>query len=67
MAGYLIRRGFQMFFVVLLSAAATYALLNLAPGGPTAGLRNIQQGTQFQITAEDIARTCTCRSASRAG
>ncbi len=56
MAGYLIRRGIQMVIVVMLSAAATYALLNLAPGGPTAGLRQVQQSTQFQITAEDIAR-----------
>ncbi len=56
MAGYLIRRGIQMIIVVMLSAAATYALLNLAPGGPTAGLRQVQQSAQFQITAEDIAR-----------
>jgi peptide/nickel transport system permease protein len=56
MAGYLIRRGIQMVIVLMLSAAATYALLNLAPGGPTAGLRQTQQSTQFQITAEDIAR-----------
>jgi peptide/nickel transport system permease protein len=56
MAGYLIRRGIQMILVVMLSAAATYALLNLAPGGPTAGLRQVQQSAQFQITAEDIAR-----------
>ncbi len=56
MAGYLFRRGIQMIIVVMLSAAATYALLNLAPGGPTAGLRQIQQSSQFQITAEDIAR-----------
>jgi peptide/nickel transport system permease protein len=45
-----------MVVVVLLSAAATYALLNLAPGGPLAGLRQIQQGAAFQITEEDIAR-----------
>lgn len=56
MTGYLIRRGLQMIVVVLLSAAATYALLNLAPGGPLAGLRQIQQGAAFQITEEDIAR-----------
>jgi len=56
MAGYLIRRVIQMVFVVLISAAATYALLNLAPGGPMSGLRQIQQNTRFRITEEDIAR-----------
>ncbi|MEW6404865.1 MAG: ABC transporter permease, partial [Chloroflexota bacterium] len=53
---YLVRRVFQMIAVVLISAVATYALLNLAPGGPLAGLRQIQQSSRFQITAEDIAR-----------
>ena len=56
MAGYLIRRVFQMIFVVFLSAAATYALLNLAPGGPLTGLRQIQQTGRARITEEDIAR-----------
>jgi len=45
-----------MAFVVLISAAATYALLNLAPGGPMSGLRQITQSTTFRITEEDIAR-----------
>jgi peptide/nickel transport system permease protein len=31
-------------------------LLNLAPGGPLQGLRQIQQGGRFQITEDDIAR-----------
>ena len=56
MTGYLIRRVIQMVIVVFLSAAATYALLNLAPGGPTSGLRQIQQTTRVRITEEDIAR-----------
>jgi len=45
-----------MVLVVFISAVATYALLNLAPGGPLAGLRQIQQSGRFQITEDDIAR-----------
>lgn len=56
MTAYLVRRVFQMIIVVLVSAVATYALLSLAPGGPLAGLRQIQQSSRFQITEEDIAR-----------
>ncbi|MDL1911751.1 ABC transporter permease [Chloroflexi bacterium CFX6] len=56
MTAYLVRRVFQMIIVVLVSAVATYALLNLAPGGPLAGLRQIQQSSRFQITEDDIAR-----------
>jgi peptide/nickel transport system permease protein len=56
MAGYLFRRILQMMLVITLSAVASYALLNLAPGGPTAGLRQQQQSSRFRITAEDIAR-----------
>jgi peptide/nickel transport system permease protein len=56
MTAYLVRRVFQMFLVVLVSAVATYALLSLAPGGPLAGLRQIQQSSRFQITEDDIAR-----------
>ncbi|MEO5887736.1 MAG: ABC transporter permease [Anaerolineales bacterium] len=56
MGAYFIRRIFQMILVVLISAVASYALLNLAPGGPLAGLRQIQQGGRFQITEDDIAR-----------
>jgi peptide/nickel transport system permease protein len=56
MTNYLLRRSFQMMIVLLLSAAVTYALLMLAPGGPLQGLRQ-QVGTSTrQITAEDIAR-----------
>ena len=56
MTAYFIRRIFQMILVVLISAVASYALLNLAPGGPLAGLRQIQQSNRFQITEDDIAR-----------
>jgi peptide/nickel transport system permease protein len=56
MAGYLIRRILQMLVVLLLSAIASYALLNFAPGGPLAGLRQVQQDSRFRITEEDIAR-----------
>jgi peptide/nickel transport system permease protein len=40
MTNYLIRRFFQMIIVVLLATVAIYILLNIAPGGPLAGLRN---------------------------
>ncbi|HSB66052.1 MAG TPA: ABC transporter permease [Anaerolineales bacterium] len=40
MTNYLIRRLFQMVLVVLLATVAIYILLNIAPGGPLAGLRN---------------------------
>ncbi|HLA08741.1 MAG TPA: ABC transporter permease [Anaerolineales bacterium] len=56
MTAFFVRRIFQMILVVLVSAVASYALLNLAPGGPLAGLRQQQQSARFQITEEDIAR-----------
>jgi len=56
MTGYLVRRFIQMIIVVFLSAFASYMILNLAPGGPLAGLTTTQQSTRFRITAEDIAR-----------
>ncbi len=56
MTSYFIRRILQMILVVFISAIASYALLNLAPGGPLAGLRQIQQSSRFQITEDDIAR-----------
>jgi peptide/nickel transport system permease protein len=56
MGNYLIRRFLQMIVVIFLSAAASYALLNLAPGGPLAGLRQIQSSSRFRITEEDVAR-----------
>jgi peptide/nickel transport system permease protein len=51
MSGYLIRRFIQMGLVVLVSAVASYALLNFAPGGPLTGLRQIQETSRFRITA----------------
>lgn len=56
MTTYLTRRILQMILVVLLSAITCYALLSLAPGGPTAGLRQVIQGGGKQLSAEDIAR-----------
>jgi len=56
MTGYLVRRFIQMILVVFLSAFASYMILNLAPGGPLAGLTTIQQSSRFRITAEDIDR-----------
>lgn len=52
MINYLIRRISQMVLVLFLSAMASYALLNMAPGGPLVGL----QQSQRRLTAEDIAR-----------
>ncbi len=56
MTAYFIRRILQMIVVLFISAIATYALLNLAPGGPLAGLRQTQQTGRFRITEDDIAR-----------
>src|SRR5512136_429336 len=56
MTGYIVRRFIQMLVVVFLSAFVSYLLLNLAPGGPLAGLSQIQQSSRFRVTAEDIAR-----------
>ncbi len=55
MTNYLIRRFFQMILVVLLSTVAIYVLLNVAPGGPLAGLRNIGD-RRARPSAADIAR-----------
>jgi peptide/nickel transport system permease protein len=56
MAGYLVRRLLQMILVVFLSAMASYAILNFAPGGPLAGLRQQTQSSRNRLTEEDIAR-----------
>lgn len=56
MTSYLIRRFLQMILVIFFSAVASYALLNLAPGGPLTGLRQLQQTNRFRITEEDFAR-----------
>lgn len=56
MTGYLIRRVLQMILVILVSAIISYALLNLAPGGPTAGLAQQAGNARFRLTEDDIAR-----------
>jgi peptide/nickel transport system permease protein len=56
MAGYLLRRLLQMMLVVFLSAMASYAILNFAPGGPLAGLRQQTQTGRNRLTEEDFAR-----------
>jgi peptide/nickel transport system permease protein len=56
MVNYLLRRLIQMVFVIFLSAVASYALLNLAPGGPLTGLRQLQQDDRTRLTEDDIAR-----------
>ena len=55
MTNYLIRRFFQMIIVVLLSTVAIYVLLNIAPGGPLAGLR-MQADRRSRSSESDIAR-----------
>jgi peptide/nickel transport system permease protein len=52
MTNYLIRRIFQMTVVLFFSAVASYALLNLAPGGPLSFLGSVQT----RLNSEDIAR-----------
>ena len=56
MTAYLIRRFIQMILVVFLSSVVTYALLNLAPGGPLSSITQLQQSERMRITAEDIQR-----------
>jgi peptide/nickel transport system permease protein len=55
MIAYLIRRGFQMMVVVLLSTLAIYVLLNVAPGGPLSGLR-LAADQKSRVSESDIAR-----------
>jgi len=55
MTNYLIRRLFQMVIVVLLSTVAIYVLLNIAPGGPLAGLK-ITGDRRNRPSESDIAR-----------
>lgn len=52
MTGYLVRRLFQMFITLFFVSVATYYLFSIAPGGPTAGLRQTQQ----KLTPKDRAR-----------
>jgi peptide/nickel transport system permease protein len=53
MTNYLIRRAFQMVFVVILSTLAIYVLLNAVPGGPLSGLN--QTGNREQ-RIDDVQR-----------
>jgi peptide/nickel transport system permease protein len=55
MTNYLIRRIVQMLVVLFFSSIASYALLNLAPGGPLTGLR-VSNDPRRRLTEEDIAR-----------
>jgi peptide/nickel transport system permease protein len=55
MAGYLIRRFFQMILVVLLATMAIYLLLNIAPGGPLSGLK-LAADRKARVSEADIAR-----------
>ena len=59
MTAYFLRRFAQMILVVLLSATASYALLNLAPGGPLTGLRNCVQGQRGCPTPDVLERIRT--------
>ncbi len=52
MFNFLVRRVAQMALVLLLSSAASYALLSLAPGGPLSFLTSVQA----RLNKEDIAR-----------
>lgn len=52
MTGHSIRRLFQMVVVTLLVAVVTHFLFNIAPGGPSTGLRQQQQ----RLKPTDIAR-----------
>ena len=55
MTNYLIRRAFQMMIVVLLATFAIYLLLNIAPGGPLAGLK-LAADSKSRVSEADIAR-----------
>ncbi len=55
MTSYLIRRGFQMIFVVILATIAIFALLNAVPGGPLSGL-NMAVGAKNRLSQAEIAR-----------
>ena len=54
MTTFLVRRALQMLVVVLLSATASYALLNMAPGGPLSGLRELAQDPKHRLMQEEL-------------
>ncbi len=55
MTGYLIRRVIQMGLVLILSSMAIYTILNLAPGGPLAGLKMVADA-KSRMSDQDILR-----------
>ena len=55
MTTYLIRRGFQMVFVVFLATIAIFGLLNAVPGGPLSGI-NLGADAKSRLSPEQIAR-----------
>lgn len=56
MTNYLIRRGLQMLFIVLLSTLAIYMLLNAVPGGPLSGIGRESGDEKTRLSSEDILR-----------
>jgi len=56
MTAYLIRRALQMLVVLFVSALVSYLIINIAPGGPLAGLRQRVGTSTSQISEDDIAR-----------
>ena len=56
MTGYLLRRFFQMFLVVILATVVIYLLLNLAPGGPLSGLKTASADRKQRVSDADIQR-----------
>lgn len=56
MTGYLIRRFFQMFLVVIAATIVIYFLLNVAPGGPLSGLRAASADRRQRVSEADIQR-----------
>ena len=55
MTNYLIRRGFQMVFVILAATVAIFVLLNAIPGGPLSGL-NIIADPKLELSEEAKAQ-----------
>ncbi|HRQ41766.1 MAG TPA: ABC transporter permease [Chloroflexota bacterium] len=55
MTNYLIRRAFQMVFVVIMATIAIYLMLNAVPGGPLSGL-NLAADAKSRLSPQEIAR-----------
>ncbi|MCL4261802.1 MAG: ABC transporter permease [Anaerolineae bacterium] len=55
MTNYLIRRAFQMVFVVILATITIYLMLNAVPGGPLSGL-NLAADAKQRLSEQEIAR-----------